>query len=281
MSYDRIQQYKLVNLSQQLRSPTLVRVDINLPALDGNIQEDALRMRVFGHMLELYSEYAGLVVMSHQGRKDRDDFTSMIPHLTMLRKLLPSDIETEFVPNECIFTEDTKRRIAGLRRRQILLLDNMRFFDEERKWEPATSNYLRLFKGTVRTCVNDSIPTWHREDSSLMCLPYVAPTFLGLRSSHELRVLQQVMGNSDPKALIMGGANLHNSADLLKIARTGVEIFTGGLPGQLIARSRGHDLGRANNRYLADRFSKEEFAGARELSSLHGRGSTVDRPASR
>lgn len=90
MSYDRIQQYKLVNLSQQLRSPTLVRVDINLPALDGNIQEDALRMRVFGHMLELYSEYAGLVVMSHQGRKDRDDFTSMIPHLTMLRKLLPA-----------------------------------------------------------------------------------------------------------------------------------------------------------------------------------------------
>jgi 3-phosphoglycerate kinase len=72
-----------------------VRVDIDLPAVDGNIQEDALRMCVFAHMLELYSEYAGLVVMSHQGRRDQDDFTSLIPHLTMLRKLLSHDIETE------------------------------------------------------------------------------------------------------------------------------------------------------------------------------------------
>jgi phosphoglycerate kinase len=151
----------------------------------------------------------------------------------------------------------------------------VRFFDEEGRWEPATSRYPGLFKGTIRTCVNDSIPTWHREDSSLMCLPYIVPTFLGLRSTHGLRILQDVMEGDDPKALVMGGAKLHRVADLMEIAGKGVEIFTSGLPGQLIARSRGYDLGEVNNRYLAHRFSSEEFAGARELASLHGPGSRL------
>ena len=275
MMYDRLQPYKLVNLGRQLRSPALVRVDINLPVDQGRVQEDALRMRVYAHVLELYSEYAGLVVMSHQGRRGDQDFTSMIPHLSMLRKFLPGDVETEFVPNENVFTEETRRKIGGLGRRQILLLDNMRYFEEEKRWQPVGSRYLSLFRGSIRTCINDSIPTWHREDSSLMCLPYIAQTYVGLRSSYELRILKEVAERQDSKALIMGGAKLQKVSDLVKIATKGVEIFTGGLPGQLIARSRGYDLGQANNEYLAQRFGREEFDDARELDAIRDRGSRL------
>ena len=86
--YSQIQPYKLLNLSRQLQTPTLVRVDINLPASGGRIEEDALRMRVYAHVLELYSDYAGLVVMRHQGIKGDDYFTSFRPHLRALRKVL-------------------------------------------------------------------------------------------------------------------------------------------------------------------------------------------------
>jgi hypothetical protein len=41
---NRLQPYKLVNLGRQLKTPVLVRVDINLPASQGQIEEDALRM---------------------------------------------------------------------------------------------------------------------------------------------------------------------------------------------------------------------------------------------
>ncbi|MGA2665863.1 MAG: phosphoglycerate kinase [Nitrososphaerales archaeon] len=275
MMYDKLQPYRLVNLGRQLRSPALVRVDINLPVDQGRVQEDALRMRVYAHVLELYSEYAGLVVMSHQGRMGDEDFTSMIPHLAMLRKFLPGDVDTEFVPNEEVFTEETRRKIGGLGRRQILLLDNVRYFEEEKRWQPEGSRYLSLFRGSIRTCVNDSVPTWHREDSSLMCLPYVAQTYVGLRSSYELRILKEVAERRDSKALIMGGAKLQKVSDLVKIATKGVEIFTGGLPGQLIARSRGYDLGEANNEYLAHRFRREEFEDARELDAIRNRGSRL------
>jgi len=268
MDFDKFQHYKIVNLSRQLRAPTLIRVDINLPASHGMIEEDALRMRVYAHVLELYSDYTGLVVMSHQGRKGDDDFTSLNPHARMLRKLLPRDVEVEFVPHESVFTDETRAKMGRLRKGQIIVLDNMRYFEEEKKWNPESNTYVPFFKGVVRTCVNDSIPTWHRTDSSLMCLPYIAPTLIGLRSSYELRILREVMTSKEPKALIMGGSKLQKVSDLVKIAASGVEIFTGGLPGQLIARARGCDLGEANNRFLDEKFSGEEFEEAKRLNSL-------------
>jgi phosphoglycerate kinase len=268
VNVSRLQPYKLVNLGRQLKTPVLVRVDINLPASHGQIEEDALRMRVYGHVLEMYSDYAGLVVMSHQGRKGGDDFTSFAPHCETLRTLLPDDMMVEFVPYDKIFTEETKKKIKGLKRRQIILLDNMRYFEEEKKWNAESNTYVPFFKGLIQSCVNDSIPTWHREDSSLMCLPYIAPTWIGLRSSYELRILQEVINSKEPKALIMGGAKIQKVPDLIKIAQTGVDIFTGGLPGQVIAKSRGYDLGEANNKFLAKKFSAEDFGEAKRLDTL-------------
>lgn len=268
MSSSKLQPYKLVNLGRQLKTPVLVRVDINLPASKGQIEEDALRMRVYAHVLEMYSDYAGLVVMSHQGRKGGDDFTSFAPHCEVLRKLLPQDMMCEFVPYDKIFTEETKNKIKSLKRRQMILLDNMRYFEEEKKWNAEANSYVPFFKGVIQSCVNDSIPTWHREDSSLMCLPYIARTWIGLRSSYELRILQEVVNSKEPKALIMGGAKIQKVNDLMKIAAMGVDIFTGGLPGQVIAKSRGYDLGEANNKFLAKKFSSEDFGEAKKLDSL-------------
>ena len=280
MDFEKLQHSKIVNLSRQLKAPTLIRVDINLPASHGMIEEDALRMRVYAHVLELYSDYTGMVVLSHQGRKGDDDFTSLNAHSRMLRKLLPRDVEVQFIPHENIFTEETRGKVANLGKRQVMVLDNMRYFDEEKKWNPGSSTYVPFFKGVIRSCVNDSIPTWHRTDSSLMCLPYIAPTLIGLRSSYELRILKEVMASTEPKALIMGGAKLQKVSDLLKIAETGVEIFTGGLPGQLVARARGYDLGEENNEFLESKFSGEEFDEARKLITLlDGKnGLTVNHP---
>ena len=78
-----------------------------------------------------------------------------------------------------------------------------------------------------------------------------AVSFVPNRSTYELKVLQEVADSKDSRALVMGGAKLQKVTDLLKIAKNGVEIFTGGLPGQLVARAKGYDLGEANNSYVA------------------------------
>ena len=263
--------YKLVNLSQ-LKSPSLLNVDINLPVADGKIAEDAKRIEVYSDLIEIYSEYTGLVVMGHQGRKGDDDFTSFVPHYRLFLKMLPSDIELELIPHEKIFegeafTHETLEKIRGLGPRQVLLLDNLRYFDFEGKFDETTCPYLTL-KGVVSSCINDAISAWHRSNSRLMCMPYVAKTYIGMRSSYELRILEEVMASRGSKALISGGKKLQKASDMRAIYDSGVAGFTGGLVGQLVARVNGHDLGEKNNKYLEKSFSSKELEDAKAIAKL-------------
>jgi len=263
--FNATKNYRLINLASQLKTPTLIRIDINLPVTNNRISENNMRMQVYEHVLELLSDYVGLVVMSHQGRPGSKGFIPLKQHWIILRKMLPTDVDIEYIPRDEVFTQKTRKKIKNLRERQIILLDNVRMFDEEFKFDPNTSTYVKFFKGTIRTCVNDSIPCWHRDNSSLMCLPYIARTYVGVRSTYELKALFDInSGNYNDKAIIMGGAKLAKTSYLLKIL-THMEGFTGGVPGELIARADGHDLGKKNNEFLKNRFKPEDFKTAKML----------------
>ncbi len=265
---EALKEHKPVNLYAQLKSPTLVRVDINLPVANGRVAEDALRLRVYSHVLELYSYYTGLVVMGHQGRKGDDDFLPLKEHHRLLLGMLPRDIDVEFIPHEKVFTEETKQKIAGLEKKQIILLDNVRYFPFEKKFDPDACQYIDFFKGTINTCINDAMPAWHRADSSVMVLPHIANTLLGLRSVHELNIIEGIMQSKESKAWISGGKKLQKISDLQKVYSSGVEGFTGGVVGQLIAWVRGNDLGEANNRFIERSFTEQEFDDARIVAKL-------------
>lgn len=267
-----IRPHRLVNLSL-IKSPALLNIDINLPVVNGKIAEDAKRLEVYSDLIEIYSEYTGLVLMGHQGRKGDDDFTSFLPHYRLFLKTLPSDIEIEFIPHDGIFQngglqQDTIDKIKQLGPKQAILLDNLRYFDFEAKFDAITCPYLGL-KGIVSTCINDAISAWHRDNSRLMFMPYAAKTYVGMRSSYELSILEDdIMASKSSKALISGGKKLHKASDLRTIYGFGVAGFTGGLVGQLIARVNGYDLGEKNNRFLENSFSSGELEDAKVIAKL-------------
>lgn len=265
---EKIKEYKLVNLATQLKGPTLVRVDINLPFDNGSIAHDAMRMKIYANIAELYSAYVPLIVFGHQGRKGDDDFSSMKPHYKRLLKLIDK-ADIDFIEYQDVFTSATQQKIKELKPGNILLLDNVRYFDHELKYDPATSPYIKWFKGIIGTCVNDAIPAWHRDNSSLMCLPSIAPTFVGVRSSYELGELEVVKRSRVSKALITGGSKLQKISDLKKIFDSGVHGFTGGLVGQLVARANGYDLGESNNSFLERKFSPKEFDDAKQVVRMN------------
>ena len=263
--YKATRDYWLVNLASQLNSPTLVRIDINIPVVGGRIMEDNMRIIAYAHVLELLSEYAGLVVTAHQGRPGNKDFISLKQHWIVLRRLLPTKIDIDFIPADKVFTEETRRRIRELRAGEILLLDNVRMFKSEYEFDPSTSSYIKFFKGVIKSCVNDAMPVWHRAHTSLMALPYIAPTWVGVRSVYELKALSEVLHEpAGDCGIIMGGAKLAKTNYLVSILSK-MDAFTGGLPGQLIARVKGYDLGPRNNRFLEEKFSPEIFDVARML----------------
>ena len=243
-----------------------MRIDINLPVVKGRIAANNLRLQMYARIIEICSEYSGIVLMSHQGRKGDPDFISLEQHFYAIDDLLPRDVSVDFVPYERMFAAETKRKISKLKEKEVLILDNVRNLDEEtRPFNAADSTYVKNFKGLIKTCVNDSIPTWHRDNASLMCLPYISDqTFIGLRSSHELKVLEEARESDYSKALIMGGVKLQKYEYLMRILND-MEVFTGGLVGQLIAKAEGADLGETNERFLGSRFTAEDLEKVRRM----------------
>ena len=264
--FKKIKDHKLVNLASQLKNPTLIRVDINVPLNEnGRIMEDSWRLIVYSHVLELLSEYSGLVVLAHQGRRGEPELIPLKQHWITLRKLLPSHIDIEYIPLKKTFDKETKEKIKNLEPRRILLFDNVRLHPEEVSFNPNTSRLLNFFKGVIKSCVNDAIPVWHRAHTSLMMLPYIAKTYIGVRSGYELDMLKNLL-EEDPKdcAIIIGGAKLSKAEYLFSILSK-MEAFTGGLPGQLVAWACGYSLGRRNMEFLKKKLSSDQFELAKKL----------------
>lgn len=263
--YSSTRKFWLINLATQLATPTLVRIDINVPVVNGRIIENSMRLHVYSDILELMADYAGLVVVAHQGRRGKEDFIDLKQHWVILRKLLSSDIDIEFIPFEEMYTHKLKEKISKLRRRQILLLDNIRKDDGEFTFNPQSSRFISFFKGLIKKCVNDALGVWHREHTSVMALPYIADTYIGLRAIYELKALREALIlKKDEIGIIMGGAKLAKSQYLISILNK-MDGYTGGLPGQLIARVKGYDLGPRNNKFLEKKLGSEMFEVAKLL----------------
>ena len=70
----------------------LVRVDLNCPVENGKITSDT-RIRAHSQTIkELSDRGARVIVLSHQGRKGRDDFIGLEQHAKLLHKLIGKDV---------------------------------------------------------------------------------------------------------------------------------------------------------------------------------------------
>jgi len=264
--YDEIRDIRLMNLMKQLETPTLIRADINIPERT----ENNLRLQVAANNLKLLSYYTGIVLCSHQGRpnapptKEDLDNLSLRQHARLLQKLLPTDIDVEFVPYDKCFTEESKDMISELKPGEILVWDNVRFFEDEYTSGIDECRYTKFFKSAgIKSCINEAIPAWHRDQRSMMCLPYIAPTYIGMRSSHELKILQEIMETENGKALIVGG--IKPKWKYLHKLSNDFEIFTGGGSGQVCAAAKGYDLGDKNRTWIRMKYDEKDFEGAEKL----------------
>ncbi len=266
--YRETRDFWLTDLEAYLKTPALVRIDVNVPVVKGRISENSLRLLIYANVIEVLSEYAGLVVVAHQGRPGGEDFLSLKQHWAVLRKHLPLSVDIEYVPYEKCFRAETRKRIKELKKGEVLLFDNIRMNPEETKFDAEKSMFISFFKGVIRTCINDGMPVWHRRHTSVMSLPYIAPTFIGFRSTYELKVLNDVLREkSENCCILMGGAKFEKASLVLKIAKK-MKVLTGGIPGQLIALAKGYDLGKRNNAFLKRKMKLDQFETAKALSKL-------------
>lgn len=238
-----------------------VRVDFNSP-VDPVTKKllDTSRIRAHAEttLRELVERRAKVVVISHQGRKGDPDFTSLREHAEKLAEILPAPVR--FVDD--IFGEKAIAAIQALKEGEVLVLENVRYWDGETKSaspeEHSNSELVKKLGHLFDIYVVDAFSAAHRPHASLVGFaPVVKHYVAGRVMEKELRALYRVRNNPErPCVYILGGAKAEDTADVLEgvlgenIADT---ILTGGLVANLLLYSKGHNLGDPNVAVLRDK----------------------------
>lgn len=238
-----------------------VRVDFNSP-VDPSTGKllDTTRIAAHGEttLKELVEKKAKVVVISHQGRKGDPDFTSLKEHAEALRRY----VNTSVVFVDDIFGEKAIKAVKSLREGEVLVLENVRFWDGETKSaspeEHAKSELVTRLGPLFDVYVVDAFSAAHRPHASLVGFaPVVKHYVAGRVMEAELKALYKVRNNPErPCLYVIGGAKAEDTAEVLSSVlgnNIADRVLTGGLAANLLLHSAGYNIGAENVKILEEK----------------------------
>jgi phosphoglycerate kinase len=209
----------------------IVRVDFNVP-LDKKTLEVTDDTRIRGAVptiKKILDDGGAVILMSHLGRPDGtpQDKYSLRHVVPAIEKNLGQKIK---FAADCM-GEETKKLAAGLKPGEVLLLENLRFYEEEEgkpyslpetaseeekkeakaRVKESQKNFVKQLASYADCYVNDAFGTAHRAHAStaLIANHFPGNSMFGYLIESELNAMDKVLKSpSKPFTAIMGGAKV-------------------------------------------------------------------------
>ncbi len=229
----------------------LIRVDINVPYDEktGKIR-DSDRLKAHAKTIkELSNKGAKVVILAHQGRKGDTDFINLEQHTALLKTHTGKEIK--FVHD--VIGAKAKEAIKSLTSGNILLLDNVRFLDDEtenkKPEEHKDSSIVKTLTPLADIFVNDAFSAAHRSHASVVGFTATLPSYAGKVMAEEIEKLQSVLTTmkiSKHDTFVIGGAKPKDPLDVVDhMLNEGTleKVLVGGVVGELFLMAKGRDLG--------------------------------------
>jgi 3-phosphoglycerate kinase len=220
----------------------LMRADFNVPLNDSLLITDDTRIRAALPTIEqLRAAGAKLVLCSHMGRPstDREEKYSLKPVATRLTEALGCDVK---FASDCI-GDDAEALRAGLVDGEVLLLENTRYYSEEKKND---ANFAMSLAGNAEIFVNDAFGTAHRAHASTEGVTHhVAQSAMGLLIERELEFLEGKLAKAEsPFVVIMGGAKVSDKIEVINaLLEKADTILIGGAMAYTFRKAQGYEVG--------------------------------------
>ncbi len=242
----------------------LVRVDINSP-IDpetGKILDDT-RMRRITDTLKALDD-SRVAILAHQSRPGKKDFTSLKAHAAHLSYLLGRDVK--YVDD--LYGSGAKNAILKMRRGDMILLENTRFYSEEvsLKGKPLEAlektHIVRNLSPLFDYYVNDAFAAAHRAQATLIGFARRLPSIAGKLMEKEINGLSRALEGNKPRIAILGGAKFDDSIDIANnMLENGIadKVLTTGAVANMFLRSTGKNLGEPSERFLMDNGNSEKL----------------------
>jgi phosphoglycerate kinase len=206
---------KIINQLPIAGKRVFIRVDFNVP-LDKKTRQvtDDTRIREALPTIKYALEQKAKVILaSHLGRpkgKYSPEY-SLLPVAERLRDLLSRDV---IFPDDCI-GDGVRKNAMDLPEGGILLLENLRFHEEEEANDPAFAEKLASLCDVY---VNDAFGTAHRAHASTEGMTHkVAEKGAGFLMEKELKFLGKLMEDPErPFIAILGGAKVSDKIGVIE-----------------------------------------------------------------
>ena len=222
-------EYKMIeDLGDLNGKVVMLRADLNVP-MDENfhVTNTARIDRTVPTIKLLMNKGAKVVVVSHFGRPEgKGDMKNSLSHIVKdLEKALGKHVV--FV-DDCIGPK-VEEAVKSLRNDQILLLENLRFYNEEKKGDEKFAE--ELVK-PVDVYVSDAFSTAHRAHASMVAAAKLRPAAMGLLMGEEVNALSKGLNNPQrPLMAIVGGSKVSTKLDLLNnlVKKVDKLVISGGM----------------------------------------------------
>ena len=246
----------------------LVRVDFNSP-MDpaGNILDDK---RIKSHLDTLRAlEDCRVVLMAHQSRAGKKDYTTLEAHARQATRLLRRDV----VYVDDIFGSCAQEAIKSLIPGEVILLENTRFYAEENMnrtpADHAKSHMVKKLAPLFDLFINDAFAVSHRSHCSVVGFTEVLPSIAGILMDKEITALDKgLKGNEHPTVFSLGGTKADDSIKVTKnvLGRGGADkVLTSGVVATVFMMAAGIDVGEANRKFVEDQEYLEQIPIAAKL----------------
>lgn len=253
----------------------LLRLDLNTP-IDPETGEFLDDRRFQSHretLQELLDNDASIACIAHQGRPGEADFTTLETHSERLADIIGANVG--YVDD--IFGSNAQTQIKNLNHRDVIMLENLRFYSEEVLKRPADvqarTHMVQKLSPHFDMFINDAFAVAHRSQPSVVGFPIMLESAAGRLMEKEVRTISDVHNNPEkPVTFVLGGTKADDS---IAVARKALEsgtdmILTGGVVANIFLAAKGYRIGEPSIEFIRGKKMIDQIDIARDMLAIYG-----------
>ena len=243
-----------LNLSEKR---ILLRLDLNVPLNNEKITDTTRIDKIIPTINFLLKNNAKIIILSHVGRPKG----KIIDELSL--KPICEDLKNKINENIVLITKNLKEinstDIFNNQNEKIVMLENLRFYEEEEK---NNNEFAKHLASLADIYVNEAFSCSHRMHASIFEITKFLPSYAGLQLNLEMDALSKITSEiKKPITCIIGGSKISTKINIIKnlIPKFDNIIIVGAMANNIL-RYKGHNVGKSIQEENCDKIIEEIFS---------------------